>query len=160
MADKNEVPDLIESVEIDAPLDVVWRLVQDLRRMPEWSPQVESTRLKDEAAGPGPGARFTNANRQGELAWKTHGTVVRFAPEHELAFRIEENWAIWSFRLERTDRDTTVLTQRREAPDGISDLSRELTDAYLGGQETFTETLRDGMRQTLAAISAAAVAGA
>jgi hypothetical protein len=57
-----------------------------------------------------------NANREGELALKTHGTVVSFDPGCELAFRMEENWAIWSFRIEETEHGTAVLTQRREAP--------------------------------------------
>lgn len=152
VAEKNEVPQLVETVEIDAPAETVWALIHDVRRMAEWSPQVQSTRLSDGATDVAEGVRFTNANRQGELEWKTHGTVVRFEPERELAFRIEENWAIWSFRLEETGRHTTLLTQERETPEGISDLSRDLTDAYLGGTAVFTETMRTGMQQTLAAI--------
>lgn len=85
--------------------------------------------------------------------------MVRFAPCREIAFRIEENWAVWSFQLEEIDHDTTVLTQRRETPDGISDLSLELTEAFMGGTEVFTETMRARMRQTLAGIRATALAG-
>ena len=62
---------------------------------------------------------------------------------------------VWSFRLDPTDAGTR-LTQRRDTPDGISDLSLELTDGFLGGQEVFTETLRAGMRQTLERIRDAA----
>jgi hypothetical protein len=40
--------------------------------------------------------------------------------------------------------------------DGLSDLSLELTDGFLGGQAAFTATLRTGMRQTLEAVKAAA----
>lgn len=158
MADKNEVPELVASIEIEAPVDVVWELVHDVQRMREWSPQVESTRLSGGATEVGPGVVFTNANREGQLAWKTHATVVRFDPGREFAFRIEENWVVWSFRLETVTADRTLLTQRREAPDGISDVSRDLTDTYLGGQVVFTETLRAGMRRTLAGIRDAALA--
>ena len=153
----NRVPWLVETIEIEAPAAVVWALIQDVRRMADWSPQVQSTRLSDGATEVAQDVRFTNANRQGELEWKTHATVVRFDDERELAFRIEENWAIWSFRLEETGRHTTLLTQEREAPEGISDVSRDLTNAYLGGQEVFTDTLRAGMRETLAAIRDAAL---
>jgi hypothetical protein len=38
----------------------------------------------------------------------------------------------WSFLLEQTDHQTVTLTQRRETLDGISDLSRNLTDAHNG----------------------------
>ncbi|GGB23420.1 polyketide cyclase [Flexivirga endophytica] len=153
----NDVPLLEETIEIAAPSDRVWELIRDVRRLQEWSPQVESTRLSDGLQEVQLGARFTNANRHGELTWKTHGTVVTFAPGRAIAFRIEENWVIWSFELEPTDRHTVILTQRRAAPDGISDFSRDLTEKYLGGQEIFTEIMRAGMRDTLEGISTAAL---
>lgn len=151
-------PSLTDSVEIAAPVDRVWSMVSDVRRMPEWSPQVTSTRLRtgfDEVAL---GAEFTNRNRYGELEWTTHATVVRYEPERELAFRVEENWQVWSFELTPLDDARTLLTQRRDAPDGISDLSLELTNGFMGGVESFTETMRGGMRETLEAIKAAAEA--
>jgi len=147
---------LEERIEIDAPIQVVWALVEDIRRMAEWSPQVESTRLADGRTEVALGVDFTNHNRQGELTWTTHGTVVRFSPNREIAFRIDENWVVWSFQLEETGDGTVMLTQRREAPDGISDYSLGLTEKYLGGQAVFTETMRAGMRQTLEAIRATA----
>jgi uncharacterized protein YndB with AHSA1/START domain len=147
---------LEQSIDVDAPPAAVWELVRDVTRMPEWSPQVASTRLRSGFDDVAVGAEFTNLNRQGEMEWVTHGEVVRFEPERELAFRIQENWVIWSFRLEPTDGGTR-LTQRRDTPDGISDLSLELTDGFLGGQEAFTGTLRAGMRQTLERIRDAAV---
>jgi uncharacterized protein YndB with AHSA1/START domain len=148
-------PLLEDSVEIDAPTARVWPLVSDVVRMPEWSPQVISTRLRNGYDEIALGAEFTNRNRQGELEWITHGRIVELEPERRIAFRIEENWVIWSFTLEPAG-GSTRLVQRREAPDGISELSLELTDGYLGGQEVFTATMRAGMRQTLEAIKAAA----
>ncbi|MDR3663831.1 MAG: SRPBCC family protein [Mycobacterium sp.] len=147
-------PSLEDSIEIAAPPAEVWAVVSDLRRMAEWSPQVESTRLRNGAQNVALGVEFTNLNSQGELKWTTHGTVVRMEPDREVAFRIEENWAVWSFRLEPT-RAGTKLTQQRETPDGISEYSLQVTDAHLGGQQVFTETLRAGMHETLAAIKAA-----
>jgi uncharacterized protein YndB with AHSA1/START domain len=148
-------PLLEDSVEIDAPPARVWALVSDVRRMAEWSPQVTSTRLRagyDEVALD---AEFTNRNRQGELEWTTHGRIVRYEPERLIAFRIEENWLVWSFTLEPVG-DGSRLVQRREAPDGLSDLSHDLTVGYLGGHEAFTATMRAGMRETLERIKAEA----
>lgn len=133
----------------------VWSLIHDPRRMSEWSPTVASTRLKEST--PALGVRFTNRNQDGDLEWITHGEIVRFDEERALAFRIAENWAIWSFALE-PDPAGTRLIQRRETPDGISDLSRELTDGFMGGQETFTAALLNGMEQTLQRIRGAAEA--
>lgn len=148
---------LIEaSVDIAAPPAKVWELVSDLTRMPQWSPQVDSTRLRGDAQEVAVGVQFTNRNSQGELAWGTTGEVVRLDPGRELAFRILENWAIWSFHLEPAAEGGTRLTQRRELPEGLSELSQELTDGFMGGQEVFTAQLREGMRQTLDGIRACA----
>lgn len=144
-------PALEDSVHIDAPVEAVWTLVSDVRRMPEWSPQVDSTRLRNGFDTVALGAQFTNRNSFGELVWTTHAEVVRFEPEREIAFRVEENWIIWSFVL-APDGDGTVLTQRRDAPDGVSDLSLELTNGFMGGVEVFTESMRAGMRETLTKI--------
>jgi len=62
---------------------------------------------------------------------------------------------IWSFTLEPTATGTR-LTERRDAPEGISDLAAQWTDEYVGGQENFTKIMRAGVRQTLKAIKAAA----
>lgn len=159
MTARTDVPLLQDRETIAAAPAAVWALVGDPTRMPEWSPQVDSTRLADGATACTVGTRFTNRNVQGELAWITHGEVVRHEPGRVLAFRIEENWAVWSFELEPIADGGTVLHQRREAPEGISELSRQLTDAYLGGMEALTTNLRAGMRETLTRIRAAAERG-
>ncbi len=151
----HEVPELEASVEIQAPVEVVWSLISDVTRMPEWSPQVQSVRLRSGFDDVRLGTEFTNRNTLGELDWVTHGEVTTFVPESELAFRVTENWVTWRFVLTATATGT-LLTQRREAPEGISDLSQELTDGFLGGTPAFTEILRTGMAATLAAIKAAA----
>ena len=149
-------PLLEYAVEIAAPPAEVWELVSDVRRIPRWSPQVNSTRLREGYDRVELGTQFTNRNSHGDLEWITHGEIVRFEVEREVAFRIQENWAIWSFRLEATEGGGTRLTERRETPDGISDVSLELTDGYMGGQAEFTKTQRAGIRQTLEGIKAAA----
>jgi hypothetical protein len=85
--------------------------------------------------------------------WPTRAKVVRFEPHREFAFRVKDNFTIWSFTLEPTATGTRV-TQRRETPDGISDISVRLTRVALGGQEQFRSELLDGMRQTLERLKA------
>lgn len=149
-------PVLMESIDIDAPVETVWSLVSDVCRIPDWSPQVRSTRLRSGAGQIGLGTQFTNLNSEGGLEWKTHGEIVRFTPLQELAFRIVENRAVWSFRLDRTTSGGTRLTQRRDTPEGLSALSLNLTETYLGGQDAFTQSLRAGMRQTIEGVRMAA----
>ncbi|MDH6193723.1 uncharacterized protein YndB with AHSA1/START domain [Mycobacterium frederiksbergense] len=143
-------------ITIEATPSVVWDVVRDIRRMSEWSPQVVSVKLRDDDDDIRLGSTFTNLNHQGELEWITHGEVVRYVPEKEIAFRVAENYAIWSFSITADGAAATVLTQRRETPDGISQLSLELTESHLGGQQAFTELLEAGMEQTLTAIKACA----
>lgn len=147
------VPQLEATVDIAAPPHAVWQLIADPRNMTRWSPQVAKTFLR--GGVPKQGATFLNLNRRGPLFWPTQATIVRFTEDREFAFRVKENYTVWSFELEPTATGTRV-TQRREAPQGISKISTVLTKRVLGGTEVFTEELRSGMAQTLAAIKAEA----
>lgn len=140
-------PLLEETIEVEAAPVQVWALVSDLPRMARWSPQVAKTIVK---GGPVTlGTRTLNINRRGPLLWPTRSKVIRFEPHREIAFRVKDNKTIWSFTLEENAAGGTVVTQRREAPDGLSTISIRLTDLVLGGQKSFTAELRDGMRTTL-----------
>jgi uncharacterized protein YndB with AHSA1/START domain len=143
------------TIEIAAPPAKVWSLVTDVKRMASWSPQVVKTVVR----GGGPvaqGTKFFNINRRGLLVWPTQSMVVRFEPHTDFAFRIKENYTVWSFALEPTADGGTRLTERRETPQGISDLSLGLTRTVLGGVSKFTDELRAGIQQTLERIKAEA----
>lgn len=143
------------TIEIAAPPAKVWSLVTDVKRMASWSPQVVKTVVR----GGGPvaqGTKFFNINRRGLLVWPTQSMVVRFEPHTDFAFRIKENYTVWSFALEPTADGGTRLTERRETPQGISDLSLGLTRTVLGGVSKFTDELRAGIEQTLERIKAEA----
>ena len=149
-------PLLEETLEVDATPAKVWSLVSDLPRMATWSPQVQKTFVRGGAVRLG--TRTVNINRRGLLVWPTQAKVVRLDPQREIALPIKDNITIWYFTLEPTDAGGTRITQRREAPDGISSVSLKLTDAVLGGQQGFAAELRAGMRQTLARIKVEAEA--
>ncbi len=151
-----DVTTLEHSIDIAAPVSRVWELVSDLPRMAGWSPQVVRTTVKGGVIREG--ATFTNLNRQGVLRWPTAGKVVRFEEGREIAFRIKENRTIWSFTLSDDGNGGTHVVERREAPDGISTISKVLTKTILGGQEKFTAILNTGMQQTLARLKAEAEA--
>lgn len=102
----------------------------------------------------GLGTTFANENRHGHVVWPTNARVERFEPPRRFAFEVKENRLIWSFLLEPLPDGGTRVTQRRESPDGVTDLSVDYTEAYLGGVEAFTERQRDGMRSTLERLKA------
>ena len=152
---------LEDIIEISAPAEQVWSLVTDIPAMAKWSPQVVKSSVKGGVVKQG--ATFSNLNKQGLKRWPTGGKVVRFQPPTattpgEFAFRIRENRTVWSFELEPTADGGTKLTERRETPQGISNVSLVLTKVVLGGQKGFTAELRQGIRQTLERIKAEAEA--
>lgn len=145
---------LEQSIEIDAPPAQVWALVSDVTRMARWSPQVVRSTVKGGVVEQG--ATFKNLNRQGLLYWPTNAKVVRFEPHRDFAFKVKENRTIWSFELAPTPSGGTLVTQRRELPQGISKVSLLLTKVVLGGVDDFTDRLRQGMSETLTKVKAEA----
>lgn len=146
-----DVAPISASIEIAAPPAQVWAQVSDLRNMAKWSPQTAKSFLRGDN---GLGARFFNINRKGLLVWPTQTKIVRFEKDTEIAWRVKENFTVWSLRLEPTADGGTKVTSTREAPDGISDVSVKLTKAVFGGVPKFTDQLRTDMGQTLAKIKA------
>lgn len=148
-----EADTLVASVDIAASPAQVWALVGDPRNMRRWSPQL----VRSFGRGTGQGATFFNLNRKGALVWPTHSKVVRYEDEREIAWRVKENFTVWGLRLEPIEVDGgtgTRLSQYREAPQGISDLSVNLTNRVFGGVPKFTSLLQDGMTRTLGRIKA------
>lgn len=145
--------ELTATITIAAPPAQVWALVSDLRRMAEWSPQVARTLVRPEPIRLG--SRMFNLNREGWRYWPTTATVVRFEPHREIAFRVTENRAVWSFELEPLDGGTLV-THRRETPDGTTAISKALIGLAMGGTKEFEPRLLAGMTQTLRRIKAEA----
>lgn len=150
-----DVAPIEATIDIAAPPAKVWALVSDLRNMARWSPQTAKSFLRGQN---GHGARFLNINRKGLLVWPTQTKVVRYEEGTEIAWRVKENFTIWSLRLEPTADGGTRVVQTREAPDGISDVSVNLTKVAFGGVPRFTRTLQADMGRTLALIKAEAEA--
>lgn len=153
-----DLPTMEHQIEIDAPPAQVWALLSDVRRMCEWSPQVVSTRLRAGYDTVGLGTEFTSRNQHDGKEWTTHAKVVRFEPDRALAFRVAENYTIWTYELAPSGESGTLLTQRREAPDGVSELAFGYVESELGGVKDFLPAVAAGGRDTLAALKAAAEA--
>ncbi len=152
----DRAPLLEASIEIDAAPEQVWAMVSDIERMSSWSPQVVRSTVDGDEVGLG--TTFVNENQQDDVVWPTNARVVRFEPPRDFAFKVKENRLVWSFELEPLPDGRTRVTERRECPDQITDLSLGFTDKYLGGVEAFTERQRAGIRETLERLKADAEA--
>ncbi len=145
-------PLLQAHIDINAPVDKVWGLITDFRRMPEWSPQCRMMK----PLGPlRPGTRTINLNRRNRLFWPTTSTVTEVVPQRKFAFRVNENNTIWSYELESSATGTRV-TESRHAENGVKPVSNFAVGKLLGGVPNFERELVEGMNASLARIKAAA----
>ncbi len=145
-------PLLQTHIDIDAPVDKVWELITDTRRMPEWSPQCR----KMKTLGPlRQGTRTLNVNRRKRLYWTTTSTITEVIPQRKFAFRVNTNNTIWSYELEPTATGTRVV-ESRHAENGVKPASNFLVNMLFGGVPSFEDELVDGMNASLARIKAAA----
>jgi len=145
-------PLLQAQIDIDAPVDKVWELITDTRRMPEWSPQCR----KMKTLGPlRQGTRTLNLNRRKRLYWTTTSTITEVIPQRKFAFRVNTNNTIWSYELEPTATGTRVV-ESRHAENGVKPASNFLVNMLFGGVPSFEDELVDGMNASLARIKAAA----
>ncbi len=82
------MPDISVTRDIAASAEAIWKLVSDLPRMGEWSPEnVGGTWLKG-ATGPAVGAKFKGNNKNGDKTWSTTVTVSECVPGKEFGFRV------------------------------------------------------------------------
>lgn len=149
-------PLLKAEIDINAPVDKVWSLISDFKRMPEWSPQC---RLMKPLGAVRPGTRTINFNRRGRMFWPTSSVITEFVPERKLAFRVSENRTVWSYELEPTANGTRVVESRHAENGETTAVSAFLVGKFMGGTPGFEQELVDGMNASLSRIKAAAENG-
>lgn len=141
-------PATIESsIEIDAPPARVWEVVSDVRNATQWSSQ--AWKIFALGGRTTKGTWALNLNKRGPVLWPTTSRVVEFEPGRRFGNRITENTTIWVFELEPTPDGGTRLTERREVPEGLTFISRFLTDKVFGGQPAFTSEMDEGVSLSL-----------
>ena len=152
------MPDLRESLTVDAPADVVYDLVSDLPRMGEWSPECERVTWRGGVTRAARGAQFWGYNRAGAIRWVTQGEVVIAEPGRHLAFEISFGLlkiARWEYFIIPDDADPTTCTAVEEWTDRRPGWYRALADKTLGPR---TNPNHRGMVETLANLKLAAEA--
>jgi hypothetical protein len=131
------------TIEMKADPEVVWQVVSDLRRMPEFSPELRKAYV---VGRPGVGANIIGVNRRKLVVWPTTSKVVRWEPGRAVAWKTRESGATWVYELERTSTGTRV-TGRRVLPKFTAGTS--LLAPAIGGAAGHDRELAEGIRTTL-----------
>jgi hypothetical protein len=97
-----------------APPDRIWKLLSDVTRIGEFSPETFEAEWLDGADGPRAGARFrghVRRNGRGPVYWTTC-TVEASEPGREFAFAVgppgQASLSTWRYRLEPAEGGTDV----------------------------------------------------
>jgi Polyketide cyclase / dehydrase and lipid transport len=154
--DRDEV-----SATVAAAPEVVYALVADVTRMPEFSPEVVRCRWLDGATGPAVGARFESVNASsGGRTWKNRPVITAVDPGREIAWARTEPLAgtvAWRYRFEPTDGGTRVV-ESYEVERPITRLGWFVIESVFQGRNR-RAALRAGMLATLERLQAVAEAG-
>jgi len=143
---------LSATIDIDAPVDAVWEVVSDLRRMPEFSPELRKVVPLGRRTS-GVGTRILGLNRRGLAVWPTTSRVTRWEPRRAVAWRTRESGATWVYELEPAPGGATRVTSRRVLSGYTAGTA--LLAPLIGGAQGHDRELGEGMATTLARIKAA-----
>lgn len=145
-------------LEIDAPPKVVYDLVADVTRTPEFSPEIRRCTWLGGATGPAVGARFEVVNKAGRgPAWKNRPVVIVADPGREFAFSRTEKAAgtlVWRYRFEPVG-DGTRVTESYEVTEPITRLGWFIIGGLYGLKDRRAD-LHSGMQLTLERLRGAA----
>ena len=155
--DRDEV-----TAHIEAPPEVVYELVADVTRTPEFSPEIRRCTWLDGATGPAVGARFVAVNQVPRRpAWRNRPVVTAVEPGRRFAFARTEPFGgtvEWTYRFEPEGTGTRV-TESYEVTKPVSRVGWFLIGGLFGRKDRRAD-LRQGMTQTLERMKAAAEAEA
>lgn len=132
---------------IAAPPARVWALLSDLRRMPEWSPELVRM-LPLKPGGLRVGQQYVGLNRRKAVIWPTRSVVATVEPERTLAWDTRSSGARWIYELSPEGTGTRVV-QRRPVPGRITRMSKVFAPLFLGGSDEHADELEQGMAETL-----------
>ena len=142
---------------IDAPPDAVWRVLGDVRRMPELSPElVRMVPLK--GGGLRNGQWYLGVNRRKGVVWPTRSVVADVQPGRSVAWDTRSSGARWIWELHPEGEGTQVV-HRRPVPRRLTPISFVFAKVFLGGAEGHADELEAGMAQSVARLKAAVEGG-
>lgn len=125
-----------------------WRLVADITRMGEWSPETTSAAWGRRTPGPSLGARFLGTNQMGTRTWRSSCTVTACEPGRRFAFDVSIgpfSVARWAYDFEPAEGGCLVTEQWEDHGGAlVTWLSPFITgtrDRARRNEETMTVTL-------------------
>jgi len=140
---------------VHASPDAVYRLVSDVTRTPEHSPEILRCTWEDGATGPVVGARFAAVNKAGRgPAWTNHPVVTVAEPGRAFAVSRTEKAAgtiVWRYDLEPHPEGTDVR-QSYVVTRPISPLGWFVIGTLYGHKDR-RAGLRDNMERSLARVA-------
>jgi hypothetical protein len=144
-----------ETIVIAAPAGDVYRLVADMPRMGEFSPENCGGEWLDGATG-AVGDRFEGVNRMGDREWKVVCTVTAAEPGRVFQWvtgAVDDPYVRWTYRMEET-AGSTSLTEVWD----VESLPPTLAGSSDDRLAARAEMVRGAMRTTVEAIRSAAEA--
>ena len=135
---------------------VVWRLVSDVTRVGEWSPETASAAWVSGEPGT-VGARFKGRNKRGRSSWSTTCQVVESEPGRSFAFVVgkpAKPSASWRYEIAPAPGGSSV-TESFELPKPLGAAARLFTRLTTGVRDRESDLVQ-GMEQTLARLAAVA----
>jgi hypothetical protein len=108
------------SLDINADADVLYRMVADLPRIGEWSPECERVEWEGEVSSPVEGSEFWGYNAVGpgrKIRYRRHGTVLTAEPGKAFSFITDEGGkpsTAWHYTFEAIGDGRTRVTEAYE----------------------------------------------
>ena len=141
---------------VAAPPEAVWRVLSDVRRMPELSTElVRMVALKP--GGLRPGQWYVGLNRRKAVVWPTRNVVAEVEPARRLVWDTTSSGArwVWELAAEGPDGQRTRVVHRRPVPRRLTPLSAVFARAFLGGVDGHADELEAAMARSVARLQRA-----
>ena len=148
--DRDAERELRAETTISAPPDRVWRVLSDVRRMPELSPELVRM-LPLKPGGLRPGQWYVGVNRRRAVVWPTRNVVSAVEPGRRVVWDTTSSGAQWVWELEPEgpDGQRTRVVHRRPVPRRLTPLSAVFARAFLGGVGGHADELEAGMAESV-----------
>lgn len=128
-------------IDIAAPPAAVWRVVVDVRRTGEWSPECTGVTPLGRVRR---GSLLLGRNRRGKVRWVTLSRITELEPHAAIGWTVLTNRSRWRYEL-RASRQGTSVVQTRRTPRGEGRFALWFTRALLDGQAVHDDELEAGM---------------